>query len=77
MRSCIASYVFKGLLTHRRKRPNVIMRILTNRTKAKFVIVRKCTFYIVGDVRMDASAFVCDRTISAVRRKILSMFKNF
>ena len=26
---------------------------------------------------MDASAFVCDRTISVVRRKILSMFKNF
>ena len=35
---------FKGLLTHRRKRPNAIMHILTNRTKAKFVIVRKCTF---------------------------------
>ena len=34
----------KGLLTHRRKRPNVFMRILTNRTKARFVIVRKCTF---------------------------------
>ena len=26
---------------------------------------------------MDASAFVCDRTISVARRKILSMFKNF
>ena len=25
---------------------------------------------------MDASAFVCDRTISVVRRKILSMFKK-
>ena len=53
------------------------MRILTNRNKAQFVIVRKCTFQIVGDVRMDASAFVSDRTISVVRRKILSMFKNF
>ena len=39
-----------------------------------FVNVR---FKIVGDVRKDASAFVCDRTISVVRQKILSMFKNF
>ena len=68
--------ILKGLLTHRRKRPNVIMRILTNRTSALFVINRRCTFQIVGDVRMDALVFVCDRSISVVRQKILSMFKN-
>ena len=60
-KEALKAVLAKGLLTHRRERSNVIMRILTNRTSARFVIIRKCTFEIVCDVRMDAFVFVCDR----------------
>ena len=55
----------KGLLTHKRKRPNVNMRKLTDNTSVKFVIIRKHSFMSVLNRWLCSHKCVCIRLHSS------------